>query len=189
MTWKGIVGRSFSAHGFEDYCHTLHWSAWRPSFIVLHNTSVPSLAQRPQGLTHAHILALESYYRDTQKWRAGPHLFVDDRQIWAFTPLTTAGVHSPSWNAVAVGIEMLGEYETEAFDSGRGAAVRDNAVSAIATLCSVLGLPPSGLKLHKEDPKTTHKTCPGKHVDKNAVIAAVEHAVQSQGDHQVGAHG
>jgi len=36
--WKGIVGLSFSAEEFDAYCHTLQWLAWRPSFIVLHNT-------------------------------------------------------------------------------------------------------------------------------------------------------
>ena len=132
--WKGIVGEAFSAKDFDAYCHTLQWTAWRPSFIALHNTASPSLAQRPNGLTKQHIKNLEAFYRDKQGWKAGPHLFVDDRQIWVFTPLTVSGVHSPSWNKIALGIEMLGNFETEAFDSGRGLKVRKNAVAAMATL-------------------------------------------------------
>ena len=85
--WKGIVGNAYSADGFDSYAHALHWTAWRPSFIVLHNTSVPTLAQRPNGFSKQHILNLEAYYRDQMQWKAGPHLFVDDRQIWVFTPL------------------------------------------------------------------------------------------------------
>jgi hypothetical protein len=69
--WKGIVGSSFSAEGFDSYCHALHWPQCRPSFIVLHNTAIPSLAQRPDGLTRQHIANLESFYRDKQKWSAG----------------------------------------------------------------------------------------------------------------------
>ena len=83
--WKGIVGNSYDANGFDSYCHALRWSAWRPSFIVLHNTAAPTLAQRPNGFTKQHILNLEGFYRDTQGWKAGPHLFIDDKQIWVFT--------------------------------------------------------------------------------------------------------
>jgi len=172
MAWKGIVGKSFLPEDFESYCHTLHWITWRPSFIVLHNTASPSIAQRPDGLTEQHIRNLESFYRDTQKWSAGPHLFIDDKQIWVFTPLTMSGVHSPSWNKTALGIEMLGDYETESFSDGRGLAVRKNAVSAMATISGVLGLDPQTMRLHFEDPGTTHK-CPGKNVVKAEVVKDV----------------
>ena len=182
--WKGIVGASFNPDEFDAYCHTLQWLAWRPSFIVLHNTGVPSLAQRPNGLTKKHIQGLEAFYRDEQKWNAGPHLFVDDKQIWVFTPLTVSGVHSPSWNKVALGVEMLGDYEKEAFDSGRGLKVRKNAVAALATLCAVLGFDSQTTRLHREDPLTTH-ACPGKNVHKLEVIQEVQNLVLSRhpGDH------
>ncbi|MDQ2772267.1 MAG: N-acetylmuramoyl-L-alanine amidase [Bacteroidota bacterium] len=173
-TWKGIIGASFTPATFDQYCHLLHWLAWRPSFIVLHNTSIPTLADRPNGLSKGNILDLEQYYRHVQRWSAGPHLFIDDHQIWVFTPLTVSGVHSPSWNKVALGIEMLGEYQTEPFNSGRGALVHANAVAAVATLSAVLGLDPATLKLHKEDPRTTHKGCPGKHVVKADFIDEVQ---------------
>ena len=102
MPWKGIIGKNFSVEEFDNYCHTIQWTAWRPSFIVVHNTAIPNLAQRPSGLTLQHIKGLEKFYRDEQKWSAGPHLFVDDKQIWVFTPLNVSGVHSPSWNKVCL---------------------------------------------------------------------------------------
>lgn len=173
MPWKGIVAKSFKETEFESYCHTLHWIKWRPSFIALHNTAIPSLAQRPTGLSPQHIRNLESFYRDTKKWSAGPHLFVDDRQIWVFTDMTVSGVHSPSWNKTSLGLEMLGNYDTESFSDGRGLSVRRNAVSAMATISAILGLDPQGIRLHGEDPLTTHKNCPGKHVVKDEVIAEV----------------
>lgn len=175
--WKGIVGQSFTADGFDDYCHTLHWTAWRPTFITLHNTASPSLKDRPLGLTKQHILNLEKFYRDQQGWKAGPHLFVDDRQIWVFTPLIVSGTHSPCFNKVALGVEMLGDYNKEAFDSGRGLAVQQNAVAAIATLSAVLGFDPGTMRLHKEDTCTTHD-CPGKNVNKGKFIQAVRDLMQ-----------
>jgi hypothetical protein len=170
--WKGIIGNSFSPETFDSYVHELQWTSWRPSFIVLHNTATPSLAQRPNGLSRQQINNLQSFYRDDRGWSAGPHLFVDDKQIWVFTPLTLSGVHSPSWNKLALGIEMLGNYDKESFNSGRGLAVRKNAVSAMASLCSALGLDPHTIRLHREDPLTTH-ACPGKNVRKLEIIQEV----------------
>lgn len=184
--WKGIVGISYQPNEFDTYCRELQWTNWRPSFVVLHNTATPSLAQRPNGLTKQHIENLEVFYRDEQGWSAGPHLFVDDKQIWVFTPLTVSGVHSPSWNQVSLGVEMLGNYDSEAFDSGRGLEVRRNAVAALATLCAVLGLDPLATKLHREDPKTTH-ACPGSNVRKLEVIQEIEDlmAERHAGEHMV----
>ena len=184
--WKGIIGKKFSPKEFNDYCQKLQWTAWRPSFIVLHNTAIPSLLQRPKGLTLQHIKSLEIFYRDTQKWKAGPHLFIDDIQIWIFTPLTVSGTHSPSWNSIALGIEMLGDFEKESFSSGRGLKVRENAVSAMATLCAVLGFDPQTIKLHREDQLTTH-ACPGKNVRKLEIIQEVQDVVMSQfaGEHSI----
>jgi len=182
--WKGIVGRRFTPDEFDGYCHTLQWNAWRPSFIVLHNTAIPSLAQRPNGLTQQHIQGLEAFYRDTQGWKAGPHLFVDDKQIWVFTPLTVSGTHSPSWNKVALGVEMLGNYENEEFDSGRGLQVRQNTVAALATLHAVLGIDGNLMRIHREDPLTTH-ACPGKNVRKLAVIQEVQDLM---GERHAGEH-
>lgn len=171
--WKGIIGTRFSVEEFDSYCHTLQWTAWRPSFVVVHNTAAPSLAQRPKGFTRQHILNLEVFYRDQQKWKAGPHLFIDDRQIWAFTPLNVSGTHSPSWNKATLGIEMLGDYEKESFNTGRGLKVRVNTVAALATLCATLGFDASTTRIHREDPLTTH-ACPGKNVRKLEIIQDVQ---------------
>ncbi len=176
--WKPIVGLNFDATGFDTYCKGVTWTAWRPSFIVLHNTAVPNLRQRPNGFTRQHIENLVGYYRDQQHWSAGPHLFIDDKQIWVFTPLTTTGRHSPSWNAVALGIEMLGDYSTDDFDKERGALVQKNAISAMASLCGALGLDPKTIKMHKQDPRTTHD-CPGSTVKQAKIIAGVQKALEA----------
>src|SRR5688572_4376760 len=69
--WKGIVARSFSPDEFETYCNGLTWLSWRPTFVVLHNTAIPSLAQVPNGFSDRHMQGFESYYRDDRKWSAG----------------------------------------------------------------------------------------------------------------------
>lgn len=134
---------------------------------------MPSLAQRPTGLTKGYIRGLERYFCNDQHWSAGPHQFIDDRQIWVFTPLTVSGVHSPSWNRLALGIETLGEYTTDASDTGRSAKVQANAVAAIAILSAVLGLGSVTMRLHKENPLTTHKGYPGKHMVKDRITNQV----------------
>lgn len=168
MAWKGIVGQGYTSDSFGKYVKSLTFGLWRPSFVVLHNTAVPTFAQWHDVPGTQRMTNLQSYYRDTQKWSAGPHLFVADDLIWVFTPLTTQGVHSPSWNSVSWGVELVGDYSTEPMNPNLLA----NAVSALATLHGALGLDPSKMKLHREDPLTTH-ICPGNEVSKASFITQV----------------
>ena len=182
--WKGIVGKSFVPATFDSYVSQMKFDQWRPQFVVLHNTANPKLSQWHSVPGEQRMKNLEHFYKNTQKWSAGPHLFVADDLIWVFTPLTVSGVHSPSWNSVAWGVEMVGDFSAEPFDAG----VRDNAVAALATLHAVLGLDPKTLKLHTEDKKTTHD-CPGKNVVKQDMIDRItaEIAARHSGDHAPGA--
>ena len=99
--WKGIVGESFSPSDFAVYVDSVNFTTWRPQFVVLHNTAVPTFIDWHNVPGDQRMRGLEHYYRDVQQWSAGPHLFVADDRIWVFTPLNTPGVHSPSWNAIA----------------------------------------------------------------------------------------
>ena len=89
-------------------------------------------------------------------------------------------MHSPSWNSVASGVEMVGDYNVEPF----GDVVCNNAVSALATLHALLGLDPKTLRLHKEDPQTAHD-CPGKNVSKEFMIQRIISALSAR---PAGAH-
>ena len=155
-----IVGRRFSPTEFAAYVAALGLSNTFARFVVLHNTGSPTLAQRPDGLTAQHIENLKSYYEGLG-WHAGPHLFVDDHGIWAFSPLTAPGVHSPSWNHCSWGVEQLGDYDQEDYNSGRGDAVKGNAIAAVAVLSRAGGLDSHSMRLHRADPLTTHRDCPG----------------------------
>lgn len=183
MTWTPIVGRKFSAADFDTYVRSIKFGAWRPAFVVVHNTSEPTRAlyaqwqQRNPPVTMERWLEnLVGYYRDQEGWSGGPHLFVADDGIGVFTPLTGPGVNTPSWNHISWGVETVGEFETEPFDG----AVRDNLISALASLHAVLGADPAdfklgvrGLHFHKEDKGTTHQSCPGRHMVKADLVAAV----------------
>jgi hypothetical protein len=178
--WKGIVGKSFSPVDFAGYLNSISFDIWRPQFVVLHNTAVPKLADWHKATGMQRMKGLEHYYRDIQHWSAGPHLFVADDLIWVFTPLNTSGVHSPSWNAISWGVEMVGDYATEQLEP----AVHDNAVSALASMHALLGIDPTSLRLHKEDPLTTHN-CPGKNVIKDDIIQDIVEELSriNPGDH------
>ncbi|HZU89654.1 MAG TPA: N-acetylmuramoyl-L-alanine amidase [Stellaceae bacterium] len=179
--WKGIVGRGFAPEAFAAYVAGLSFTAWRPHFVVLHHTGAPTLAEWLAGPPPAERLQnLVHYYRDELHWSAGPHLFVAPDLVWVFTPLATSGVHSPSWNLLSWGVEMVGNYNVEALDTGPGARVAANTVTALAVLHKRLGLDPATLKFHREDPLTAHRECPGLEVDKATVIARVQSEIGNQ---------
>jgi len=172
--WQGIVGTPMSAAQFDAYVAGLEMRSWRPSFCVAHNTGVPNFAAWHRVPGARRMAALEAYYRDDKGWSAGPHVFVADDLIWPFTPLYTPGVHAPSWNAVAWGVELVGEFTSENIPP----ALWGNALSVFATLHrKVSTMDVSRLRLHREDPLTTHKVCPGDHLSKSALIAGVQSAL------------
>lgn len=178
MAWAGIVNKAFTADNVGQYLRTLK----RPSFvrfIVVHNTGAPSLktyrgyATRANPISDAQWLRnLEGFYRDKQRWSAGPHWFVTPNKLGllAFTPSTVRGTHSPSWNSTSLGVEMVGDFQSEPFDPG----VRRNVVALLAELHIWLDLSPDTIRFHREDSATTHKDCPGKNVIKSALIAEVK---------------
>ena len=188
MTWRGIIGKSFKPDEFEKYVASLKFNLWRPRFIVVHNTSAPDLKTYANWQTRKVPVTdeqwaknLVGYYRDQQKWSAGPHLFVTPKSILAFTPLTGPGTHSPAWNSISWGVETVGEFQTESFTG----PIKDNLVAALAILHAAAGLQPipyergvRGLHFHKEDPKTTHKTCPGKNMVKADLVKAVQAEIE-----------
>lgn len=190
MAWKPIDGRGLTVDQFAAHVAGLNFTSWKPSGIAVHNTGNPALNPlKGHGSWHGSSTSpqkrvndsLVGYYKGLG-WSSGPHMFVDDQLIWLFTPLTTPGTHSPSWNGSKIGIEMVGDYDLEAFNSGPGAKVRDNTVAALAILHAKLGLDPDTIKLHKEDTRTTH-VCPGKNVNKTDLIARVHEYMGEGGDH------
>lgn len=180
MTWAPIDGKGYTLEALKTHLDGLKIFPGA-KFCEVHSTGAPSLVQwyhtahwAPDRRIHE---SLVSYYRDQKKWHAGPHLFVDQDFIWGFTPMTSAGVHSPSWNDRAIGMEIVGNMDVEQFRLPQ----RQLVVGALGLLHKKMGWDPakyirgvSGLHFHKEDPKTDHHNCPGKNVIKPQLLKDVQ---------------
>jgi hypothetical protein len=179
-----IVGKSFrTPDAFAKYVDGVTFNIWRPRFVVVHNTSAPDLKNYADWQTHKVPVTDEQWARNLKGyyeglgWSAGPHLFVTPKSIIVFSPLNARGTHTPSWNSISWGVETVGEFQRDPFDNG----VRDNLVAALGILHAKAGLQPlpyelgvRGLHFHKEDKKTTHRTCPGKNMVKDDLIKRVQ---------------
>lgn len=87
---------------------------------------------------------------------------------------------------MALGIEMLGDFERESFTEGRGLRVRENTVAALTTICAVLGFDPATTRIHREDPLTTH-ACSGQNVRKLEIVQQVQDLIiqRHSGEHPI----
>lgn len=167
------VGTVWTPTTFAAYLADLNRPTWCQG-VCLHHTAEPSLAQRPRGFTVQHILNIQDFYERGRGWRSGPHLFIDDDQIFGMTPLREEGVHAVSFNSTHIGIEVLGNYDSENPKEGRGKACWDVAIAACGDLLNWLNLPVNGttVRFHRDDPRTS-KSCPGLKVHKDAVLESI----------------
>jgi hypothetical protein len=149
--------------------------------ITYHHTGIPTLDQRPTGFTAQHIKNIQSFYQKATKkkkaWKSGPHLFVDDHKLWGMCAFTAKGTHAIAFNRNSIGIEVLGDYDKETFNNGRGGTCWDNAFAAGVVLLDWLKVEPelTNINFHRDDPSTS-KTCPGSKIDKNWVLQGIKDA-------------
>jgi hypothetical protein len=167
------VGKVWTPDSFKEYLKSLKKPSY-PKSITIHHTGAPSLSQRKSGLTIQHIHNIQSFYQSLG-WNRGPHLFVDEDQIFGMTPLSTPGIHAVSFNRSSIGIEVLGDYDSEDPLGGRGLQCMKNAAAATRALLQWLDLPTNDktVLFHRDDPKTS-KTCPGKKVTKEWFLTLVK---------------
>lgn len=165
------LGRVWTPETLRVYLQTRERPQWIGA-VVLHHTAYPNLATRPRGFTIQHILNIADYYRRPpdqggRGWSSGPHLFVDDEQVFGMCDFASRGVHALSFNHDSLGIEVLGNYDEEDQRSGRGLRCWQIAASVSRELLAWLRLPVSRetLRFHRDDPRTA-KTCPGARVDR-----------------------
>src|SRR5262245_43647438 len=188
MTWRGRDEclQLSSIDDFKTYLRGLDYvNGWRPSGIVQHNTASPTLEQWWTSSTppEQRMENMISYYRDDCGWSAGPHAFIDGQDIWVLTDFNVSGVHSPSWNGTRLGIEMVGDYDTESDETGMGAKVMEMTVALFGECCMFFGWEPNNdiIKQHKEDPQTDHD-CPGANVVKQEFLDDVTNYMGDGGD-------
>ncbi len=146
----------------------------RPSWclgITNHNSYIPN------ELTWAGVASLQSmlaYYRDTKKWRAGPHLFlaatapnVRDVGIFQLTPLAHVGIHAGDCNDTHLGIEWVGDFDARPPNA-------DQYTLGIAVNLLILqrwGIPPEAVNAHNEC--MAGRTCPGKYLTGTQIRASL----------------
>lgn len=177
-------GRILTMQQLHEHVQGLQFSgSFQPKFPVLHNTSVPDL-KTYQGWIASGRPTMEQWLRNLASYYAGlgwnsmPHAFVlPDGRVGLGAPFNVKGTHSPSWNSVSIGVETLGEFER---DIWAGTPTEQAAVALFGELCLKLNWQPDvyargvrGIHFHKEDPHTTHRTCPGKNVDKSRFVSMV----------------
>ena len=171
-----FVGKRMTRSEFASYLKTLQFNnGFKPEFVTLHHTASPSLAQRPSGFSAQHLKNLLDYYQNQLGWNGAPHVFIDDQAdgIIVFQRMDRRGVHAVSFNKNSWGVEMLGDFDSESFSSGRGAIVRRNSLAALNIMCNALKASPDTIKFHRDDPKTS-KTCPGRNVTKSDIVNGVK---------------
>lgn len=167
------VGKVWTPETFEKYLETIKAPVWA-SKICLHHTAAPSLAQRPKGFTIQHIVNIKDFYQNTLGWKRGPHFFVDEDQIFGMTPPQIQGTHAVSFNSSAIGIEVLGDYDTENPLAGRGLECWQTTAKMVKILAKWLNIPinEKTILFHRDDPKTT-KTCPGAKIKKDWILSLI----------------
>lgn len=161
-----LVGKVWDLEEFEKYVNRnkakLKWA----SSVTMHHTASPSLKQRLKGWTIQHMKNLRHFYKNKLGWSAGPHLFTDEDQVFGMSSLFRRGVHARSFNRYSIGIEGLGNFDTEKPTEGRGLEVCKTSAACVAILLKAMGRPinSSTVKFHRFDKKTS-KSCPGKLVN------------------------
>lgn len=169
------VGRVWTTDSFAEYLSTIEKPSWCKA-ITLHHTAEPNLAMRPKGFLIQHIQNIKDFYKQ-KGWHAGPHLFADDDELFGMCDLRKQGVHAVSFNRMAIGIEVLGDYDDDAPDSGRGLCCWITAAAGAKSILDWLELPISKetILFHRDDPQT-QKSCPGSNITKKWIIDLINNS-------------
>lgn len=140
---------------------------WKPQGIVMHHTYFPDLSMRPEGFDAQLIKNAAHGYVHDRGWRSGPHLFIDDHKAWGMTPFTEPGTHAVSFNRTRFGVEVLGNYDTDADkESPRGRKCWIKAAQYVAAICAAMRWDATARTIvgHRDD-GATDRTCPGTKID------------------------
>jgi hypothetical protein len=139
------IGAAKTADEFTTYVEGFNFGHPAPDFIVLHHTWSPGTVYttpnwpvdkqwdggETAGMSDAEIRRrrlrrleqLRDFYANERGWSIGPHLFIDNRYIWLFTPMDRPGAHaSDNWGNFfdrggvrhfSIGVEVVGLYDNK----------------------------------------------------------------------------
>lgn len=136
--------------------------------ITLHHTYRPT---RAQWRGHVTMEGTKQYYIN-KGWESGPHLFLAALTpgpftdgIWAGTPLAHPGTHAGKCNAHSIGVEVVGDYDLEAWPR----PVAELVYSVTVALMKWGHIPIDQVHGHRECLK--NKSCPGSKINMDLVRA------------------
>lgn len=139
MSTFAYIGQALSADAFRAYVATYDFGSVLPDFVVIHNTANPDASWAPlssdpnikwdrneaslsadqiKAKRKLQLDAIKTYYAGLG-WTSGPHLFIDERWIWLFTPMYDVGTHAKEGNSYhdaaghlhySLGIETVGYF-------------------------------------------------------------------------------
>ena len=175
-----LTGKSWIPDQFKLYIEQIPIGSWANS-VTVHHTYSPNLADRPNGWKTQHLENLKHYYKNVLGWSAGPHLFTDEKAIFGLSSLYKRGVHAKSFNKDSIGIEMLGNYESDDPKTGRGLEVVKLTALTVAILLKKMHLKADNqtVLFHRDDP-TTNKTCCGSLIEKEWFLSLVNEHYDSE---------
>lgn len=183
--WPGFDGSLYTRDQFASHVAGLVIGPYA-KFVCMHATGSPTLKEWEAYPEAQRIANLQRYYEQSLYWQHGPHLFVGPQHICGFSDLRTRGTHCSCWNMSSIGIETAGNWNTEDFESGDGAKVRDNFIFAVAVLHKHLGLRASpfregvcGLHLHLMCKADGHFQCPKTGFDRDRMAKLIDDAADA----------
>lgn len=156
MHWPTVAG-------FREYVTAIAAPSWA-SGLTVHHTLKPTIAE---WNGQASMIGMRNYYRDVQKWPAGPHLFIAPDGIWQGTPITQRGVHAGDCNASRIGIEVVGNYNLGPWLE----PIRSLAYGALTVLCQWLKRDEACIVGHRDC--MPGRDCPGTKISMPDVRAQV----------------
>lgn len=124
--------------------------------LVVHTTA---------GSRGADIEAVRRYHVEHRGWSdVGYHYLVrDNGQVQAGRPETVCGAHALGWNDRSLGVAFAGNHDRYPWSP----AAEQSGIDLLARLCLKHGLSASAVIGHRET--GAKKSCPGAHVDMDAV--------------------
>lgn len=164
------VGRVWTPKSLEQYLSTIKKPEWCKA-VTFHHTESPTLAQRPEGLQIRDIEIISKCYTRN----ACPHLFIDENKIFGMCDFRKKGYHASSFNNLAIGIFVLGNYDSEDPKNGRGLECWQTAAEAARLLLEWLeiGASEETILFHRDGPGEIG-SCPGKKVEKDWVLNIIK---------------
>ena len=151
------------------------WKYGRPIGACLHHTWKPVPAQ---WVGRRSVEAQRTWFSAAKQWQAGPHLYVVSGSpnpandgIYQLTPLNLPGIHAGAWNNRLIGVEVVGDYDSQPWPD----SLRTLVIGAVVRLFRWLGIDRATLDTlrgHREC--GSPKTCPGLAINLDAVRAQVQ---------------